>query len=462
MKAQNRHVDESSGQPKVPRGLLAWGTPSRIPIISALTAVTVFTAITCGWARTVRVHPEGLGDFTSVQAAVTALEPGDTCVVTAGNYPERIKFPGTASGQSSAWTRLQAESDVTILGIDTGDCDYLRIEGFTVRGNGAGTEGSGIEIRSSHVEVISNQVYDFTVAGIAGMGGEILLRGNQIFGCGSGVLIAGNNWRVEDNRIERLRKFRSSDVDYIRIAGQDHVLRRNQFSDSTEADVGDGSAYGFQMVQYASVLNRRWVIEDNELKGFYRTAVRLVTPGRDAIADMVVRNNVIIAPAEGAVELSGFIRDAKIYNNTIINPGQFGVSVRDQSSAEVKNNVFYSERQDMAESQARDLTYVADATSLLVAERNLICVPGQALRPEFYPRDLFVHAAPFVSLRTGNYRLRPGNVGIDGGVPLTGFNADREGMLRPQGAGWDVGAYEFPHSRTNRPKPPANMRTLVR
>ncbi len=51
----------------------------------------------------------------------------------------------------------------------------------------------------------------------------------------------------------------------------------------------------------------------------------------------------------------------------------------------------------------------------------------------------------FVNAREGDYRLMPESLPVDSGLDLSDFavQQDRPGRPRPQGAGWDMGAYEY-------------------
>ncbi len=65
--------------------------------------------------------------------------------------------------------------------------------------------------------------------------------------------------------------------------------------------------------------------------------------------------------------------------------------------------------------------------------------PAQA--PDPSNRD--APMSEFVNPAVHNYRLQPDSGLIDSGAPLPVVTADRDGNLRPQGGGYDIGAYEF-------------------
>lgn len=61
--------------------------------------------------------------------------------------------------------------------------------------------------------------------------------------------------------------------------------------------------------------------------------------------------------------------------------------------------------------------------------------------------NLSVAAGAFVNAAGGNYSLVAGSPAIDAGVAIPEVTVDRAGTRRPQGAGYDVGAYEAAQSQ---------------
>jgi len=75
--------------------------------------------------------------------------------------------------------------------------------------------------------------------------------------------------------------------------------------------------------------------------------------------------------------------------------------------------------------------------------RNLL-VLGDALPAEVdgVASNLAVDASAFVDAEGDDYRLAEGSPAVDAGETLDGPGADRDGIARPVGAAWDVGAHE--------------------
>ena len=59
--------------------------------------------------------------------------------------------------------------------------------------------------------------------------------------------------------------------------------------------------------------------------------------------------------------------------------------------------------------------------------------------------------AAFENPTTGDFRLKTGSVLIDAGVTISGFTTDIIGTTRPQGAGYDIGAFEYGSGASSTP-----------
>lgn len=58
------------------------------------------------------------------------------------------------------------------------------------------------------------------------------------------------------------------------------------------------------------------------------------------------------------------------------------------------------------------------------------------------PSNMVVPASAFVNAKGHNYQLAAGAAAIDAGVGIAGVTVDRQGTKRPQGRGYDIGAFE--------------------
>lgn len=72
-----------------------------------------------------------------------------------------------------------------------------------------------------------------------------------------------------------------------------------------------------------------------------------------------------------------------------------------------------------------------------------------------------VNSDPLLVNPTTDFHLRGGSLAIDAGATLS-LSFDFEGTKRPQGAGYDIGAYEyFAGTTVQRPNPPTNLTVVV-
>src|SRR2546428_301448 len=85
---------------------------------------------------------------------------------------------------------------------------------------------------------------------------------------------------------------------------------------------------------------------------------------------------------------------------------------------------------------------------------------GAGAGPKFLTGN--VNADPkFANTGTLNLRLLPGSPAIDAGIN-SGINTDFDGVARPKGAAFDIGAFEVPGTTTApQPNPPANLRAVT-
>jgi hypothetical protein len=103
----------------------------------------------------------------------------------------------------------------------------------------------------------------------------------------------------------------------------------------------------------------------------------------------------------------------------------------------------------------RPFTPASSASSVL--EVRNVAVLGTLLPAEAGGgSNLALPAAAFVNAGAHDYRLSAASAAADRGVAIVEVTADRQGTARPQGAAYDIGAYERPV----RPAPPRNLRII--
>jgi len=86
----------------------------------------------------------------------------------------------------------------------------------------------------------------------------------------------------------------------------------------------------------------------------------------------------------------------------------------------------------------------ASSTSTGLDVRNVLFLGSSSTMPGGLG-NVQATAGFFVNAAAHDYRLAPGGPAIDAGVSISSVSQDRIGVRRPQGAYFDVGAYEFVH-----------------
>ena len=163
----------------------------------------------------------------------------------------------------------------------------------------------------------------------------------------------------------------------------------------------------------------------------------LIGGGADALSfttrNAYVFNNVIYNAAGAGIRVQSGDYNVFLYNNTVYNCG-IGINFNFATDNTAINNLLINNSQDYYNNIPGATFYSAanitsDTTSPDGASYQSISVN-------------------FTDAANGDFRLLAGSPGIDQGVDLSSdpnypFNTDIIGTLRPQGAAWDIGAFEY-------------------
>lgn len=159
-----------------------------------------------------------------------------------------------------------------------------------------------------------------------------------------------------------------------------------------------------------------------DVRGTVTSGTSCTPPTACAVQDALVTNALLVDAAEDGARFENAC-GAALHNATLWNDGTaFGglrsVELRGTGSVDVSNTIL-------------NAAVLADAAVTQSGGGNLI-LPA--------PSD----GSFFLDAAQGNFRLADGSPAIDQGVALGDVRADLDGVPRPQGAAWDVGAYERP------------------
>jgi len=384
-----------------------------------------------------------------IKSAILNLLPGDTLLFRAGTYTDGEIWLRDAGfgGTPGNYKTLKAYPGEKVI-IDSrrgfivnGGAGYLRFEDFTLINASIRGGGPNIQIRNCD------------------------LLGNIGFGAWE---LSGDSMMVENNRFV-LTSGRSGTMSHpIYLKKGDNQVIRNNFIDATRSVGG----YGIHVYagDHVDDNSKNLLIEGNYIRSSRERSGILLTKNRDGV---IIRNNVIEDCREYGIMLKNEVTNIEIYHNTIITPSldelpfiwegdraHIDVEVQNPDiKIKIMNNIFYYSGPD--DNRKWFHIQVAQATWPLGIEvTNNLYAPGIAPKIRLmgpkrsghwetilatFP-DLDIKAVvsdpAFISLSDTNHSLMPKSPAIDAGVDL-GLSYDKDGHARPQGQGYDIGAFEY-------------------
>ncbi|HEX7556212.1 MAG TPA: choice-of-anchor Q domain-containing protein [Leptolinea sp.] len=433
--------------------------------------------------------------WKTIQKAANTLAAGDTVLVAAGDYSsQRISI--TKSGNNTSPITYQAQGQVVMKGFNI-VANYINIVGFEI----ANTDyrrwdyhtSAGIYVKGSYNLLENNYIHDSSLEGIELFGPpgdnmithDNIVRYNRLFRNelvgidvnGRNNLIEGNEvWRtvqchpnltrIEDHASDNNGKkcpyypaISNLDADGIRFFGQGHIFRKNNIHDIVLGDIMNGINVNvtphidiFQT--YAGPSNeiaQNIIFEQNYCEnlnvGMY---VFMLEGGAN---HLYIRNNIF--KAAGGVNTAGGADYLYVFNNIWANDlalgsqGQSGaISLNKVPHASVINNIFFD--------QVGYTVQVLKNTANIYVDYNLAynsngikppCVEwGDYDTCQPTPNHELWNVNPqFINPDLGNYHLYATSPAINAGYDLGSLVPnDLDGFDRPQGPGYDIGAYEYP------------------
>ncbi len=350
--------------------------------------------------------------FRTIQHAADIVNPGETVIVEDGTYTGTGTGTACASGSSrpvvcltrggtsTQWVtfksqnplgaKIDGQSNTSTYGFDfLAGASYIRIDGFDVFGMGNATgDASGFVIFQGGDDVVitHNEIHDIGRLCTDTTNGE------------TAIFIANARVTVDSNRIHDIGRFAPGEngctpaTSYY--TNHDHGLYINGNS-------GTGS------------------------------------PGASSVT---VTNNLIWNIARGwPIQIyPGTVTNVSILNNTFAGTNPFSsgqiIVAANTSNLRVVNNIFY-------QPLAAGINFYSGTHAGMTVSNNMSSTPLATSTPSDVTFANNVENAD--PLLTGTFQLTPASPAIDAGMSLAEVPVDIAGTTRPQGAGWDIGAYEF-------------------
>ena len=202
--------------------------------------------------------------------------------------------------------------------------------------------------------------------------------------------------------------------------------------------------------QSTSGLQYSYLVHDNYI---YETPCEAIALGtvNPALGAVSVYNNIIQSSGTGTAPAGtshgyaaiaiggGSSTPAQVYNNTIYDAGAIGGesagAVRALGAVNLTNNIFYLLSSEQYVSLDTTLSYLTGTNNLFYGAGSPIGVFADSVAGD----------PLFVNLTANNFHLSAGSPAIDSGATVQ-LATDYDGVARPQGSAYDIGAYEYPEA----------------
>lgn len=304
------------------------------------------------------------------------------------------------------------------------EADYIRIEGINF------SNGKSIGIRGLHRSTI--QVVGNTFKGSGYSWAAVDTHGNNI-------LIEGNICDIEGNSV-------GTQGHCYYISHGDSIVVRN--------NIAKGMAgYGIHVFdqrrsedpQNFERIIKNILIEGNMVSDSrQRAGIIIAAYDHAKIENAVIRNNIAFNNASGGIVIRSESKKIHVYNNTVFNNGGFAISINYGGVKNASVDGLYIKNNILVINAKGDSSHVKNSTNdtNIILENNLYW-PGPPRLTNV--SDLSPHTGNplFKSPDNNDFHLQADSAAIDKGLALSEVLMDKDGMGRPQGLGYDIGAYEF-------------------
>ena len=187
-----------------------------------LSEASVPLTFTTTFERMLTVGTEEENDYSTIQSAVNAANPGDVVLIRSGTYNETVVV--SKSGTVDKWITILAEEEgVQNNGAITVNADYIRLSGIKLDGGGS---VGGVTVKGSNVQVTNLDMENVTTAfSVPASASNVYIADNYAYRCQYGAISHGDNVIIERNEIEYLCMYGPDDSDYFRIWGKKYFFR---------------------------------------------------------------------------------------------------------------------------------------------------------------------------------------------------------------------------------------------
>ena len=428
-------------------------------------------------AATYYVSPSGsdsnngtsqLSAWATIQHATNVMQPGDTAIILAGIYNERVSVSRSGQNGKPITFQVLAGATATMQGFEV-NASYIQILGFNITNNNQTDETAwGIYLIGSNNTVSGNNIHDLCAEGIyvsgngnpnsAGTANNIVSHNSFIRDEMAGGQIEGQNNLVVYNTVSGTLQYppncysrNGADADGFRFFGNGHIFRSNMIENIPVP----GSPYNpnphtdcFQSWGPATNVTFdsnwcQWPAPGTSSSGG-SNHIGMIENSAGTVSNLLFMNNVFVNMYQGLlVDGSGGssnITGLQFDNNTVDNVTQEGVALTaDAPAAQVINNIFC----DVGSGGDNYLSADSSSSNFSATDNDMWMSNG-SMPGTYGSNATYINQNPqFVNLSGLNFHLSSSSPMIDAGQTLSQVTHDYDGVSRPQGTAYDPGAFEY-------------------
>ena len=402
--------------------------------------------------------------WRTIQKAANTLQPGQTTIVSAGNYGERVSIARSGTHAAPITLQVANQADVQLLGFDLSGSNWV-LNGFDISTQTNGSEGLGIYVTGSasndtiennyihelchegifmdptvsYISVLNNRIWRAEMAGAQVDGTNDLIQGNEVWGTQQEPVLAGGIYSgcVTPG---------GADADAFRFFGQYNVFRSNYAHDiytvlpaNPNPHTDCFQTWGSTAMKVDDILIERnlcrWPVASTTVD-----AETAMIEGVDGPVGTVTFDNNELSDMRQGIVVGANVTALKIYNNTWDHVVEEALIFNDLRSPadEIINNIYY----DVG---ASGDSYAEVPSGSPVFQANDFRMPGGARLGTYPSVEPYISVDPmFVnygdSTAAGaDFHLQPGSPLKGAGVTLPQVTNDYYGNSRGT-SGYSIGA----------------------
>ncbi len=394
--------------------------------------------------------------WKTIQKAADTMLAGDTVLVQPGAYPEKVL--AKHSGTAGALITFKANgSGVSLYGFIIDGYNYIIVDGFDISIPRSPSwdeweNGSGIAlINAKYCELKNNYIHHTLREGIcldSSTSNYNKIINNTIAYAGgyAGIVLDGKGNKVENNDISHtlqhplyptLSTAGGPDADGIKISGSGHQIVKNYIHDILMSDTGNVNPHIDILQASGSMANI--TIEKNFFSNSNNGMQGIYFDGNDvgSLSNITVKNNIITSFRPLSFwTISGLTIEHNVVGCWNSPTCDYVMELHETPNVLIMNNVFFKPGRnvylDSISRQGLNMDYNAYYST---GSGSCATTAGTHGLCEQNPQ--------FVNAAIEDFHLQSSSPLIDAGATLNGVADDIDGIARPRGAGYDIGAYEF-------------------